>query len=124
MVSRRRAGADARVETEANLIASSMNVTPETTVVWDALKTIPDPEFGLNIVDMGLIYSVENHDGNIAVTMTLTTENCPSGEWIYEGVKTALNQLPEAKNVEVTMTFDPHWTPEMLSEDGKRQLGM
>lgn len=101
-----------------------MNETPETAPVWNALRTIPDPEFGLNIVDMGLIYNVENRDGNIAVAMTLTTENCPSGEWIYQGVKTALNALPEAKNVEVTMVFDPRWTPDMLSEEGKRQLGM
>jgi len=100
-----------------------MNETPETARIWATLRTIPDPEFGLNIVDMGLIYGVENQDGDIAVTMTLTTPNCPSGEWIYEGVKTALRQLPEAKNVEVAMVFDPPWSPEMLSEAGKQQLG-
>jgi len=100
-----------------------MNETPETAHIWATLRSIPDPEFGLNIVDMGLIYGVENQDGDIAVTMTLTTPNCPSGEWIYEGVKTALRQLPEAKNVEVAMVFDPPWSPEMLSEAGKQQLG-
>jgi len=100
-----------------------MDDKPENAVVWNALKTVLDPEFGLNIVDMGLIYSVENQEGNLAVTMTLTTSNCPSGDWIYEGVKTALRQLPEARNVEVTMVFDPPWSPEMLSEAGKLQLG-
>lgn len=96
---------------------------PDNNLVWETLKTIPDPEYGINIVDMGLIYTVDCKDGGIAVIMTLTTENCPSGEWIYEGVKTALNGLAGAKDVEVTMVFDPHWTPEMLSEDGRRQLG-
>ncbi len=98
--------------------------TPTTEDAWAALRTIPDPEFGLNIVDMGLIYSVEAQDGKISVIMTLTTENCPSGDWIYNGAKTALEQLPDVGEVEVTMTFDPHWTPEMLSEEGKRFLGM
>lgn len=90
---------------------------------WEALKTIPDPEFGLNIVDMGLIYSVETNETGIHVIMTLTTPNCPSGDWIYEGVKTALRQLPESGDVVVDMVFEPAWTPEKLSEEGKRQLG-
>jgi len=90
---------------------------------WEALKTIPDPEFGLNIVDMGLIYSVETSETGIHVIMTLTTPNCPSGDWIYEGVKTALRQLPESGDVVVDMVFEPAWTPDKLSEEGKRQLG-
>lgn len=100
-----------------------MNATPDTTAVWDALRSIPDPEFGVNIVDLGLIYSVECNDGDIAVTMTLTTPSCPSGGWIYEGAKQAITNLPGAKKVEVTMVFDPAWTPEMLSEEANRQLG-
>ena len=101
-----------------------MNATVDNETVWQALRTIPDPEYGISIVDMGLIYEVECHDGDIVVIMTLTTPNCPSGEWIYEGVKTAVNNLEGAKKVEVEMVFEPAWTPEMLSEDGKRELGM
>ena len=101
-----------------------MSATLDTATVWNTLRSVLDPEYGLNIVDMGLIYSVACDAGNIAVTMTLTTENCPSGEWIYEGVKTALNSLPGAQNVMVTIVFDPHWTPACLSEDAQRQLGM
>lgn len=96
----------------------------DTNAVWNTLRSVLDPEYGINIVDMGLIYNVACNHGNIAVTMTLTTENCPSGEWIYEGVKTALNSLPGAQNVEVTMVFEPHWTPACLSEDAQRQLGV
>ncbi len=100
-----------------------MNTTPDSTAVWDALRTIPDPEFGINIVDLGLIYNVEASEGNIAVTMTLTTPACPSGGWIYEGAREALTRLPGAKDVQVAMVFDPRWTPEMLSESAQRQLG-
>ena len=91
--------------------------------VWDALAAIPDPEFGVNLVDLGLIYSVECTEGDVAVVMTLTTPTCPSGSWMYEGVKTAVEQLPGVKGVKVDLVFDPVWMPEMLSEAARRQLG-
>lgn len=100
-----------------------MNESLNTETVWEALRGIPDPEFDLNIVEMGLIYSVECTDGNIAVTMTLTTQACPSGGWIHEGVKQALNSLEGAKKVEVAMVFEPPWTPEMLNDEARRKLG-
>ncbi len=101
-----------------------MDTTPETEVIWEVLRTIPDPEYSLSIVDMGLIYQVECDEGNIAVTMTLTTPNCPSGEWIFEGVKAALQSVAAGKSVEVALVFEPPWTPEMLTEAGRQQLGM
>ncbi|HVZ66245.1 MAG TPA: metal-sulfur cluster assembly factor [Lacunisphaera sp.] len=92
--------------------------------VWETLRSIPDPEFGINIVDLGLIYSVECSDGGtVDVTMTLTTPTCPSGSWIHEGAKEALARLPGATSVNVAMVFDPPWSPEMLSESAQRQLG-
>lgn len=99
-----------------------MTTPLDTTAVWNALRSIPDPEFGINIVDLGLIYSVECKESAIAVAMTLTTPTCPSGGWIYEGVKEALLRLPGAKDVNVTMVFEPPWTPEMLSEAAREQL--
>jgi len=84
-----------------------MNATIDNDTVWQALRAIPDPEYGISIVDMGLIYEVECLDGDIVVIMTLTTPNCPSGEWIYEGVKTAVNNLEGAKKVAVEMVFEP-----------------
>lgn len=100
-----------------------MNTTPNSAAVWEVLRSIPDPEFGINIVDLGLIYSVECSNGDIAVTMTLTTPTCPSGGWIYEGTKAALRRAPGAKTVAVAMVFDPPWTSDMLSEAAQRQLG-
>lgn len=100
-----------------------MNTAPDTAAIWEILRSIPDPEFGVNIVDLGLIYSVKRSDDLIDVVMTLTTPSCPSGGWIYEGTKEALMRLPGVKNVNVSMVFEPQWTPEMLSESAKEQLG-
>lgn len=100
-----------------------MDTLVDIRAVWELLRSIPDPEFGVNIVDLGLIYSVECHEGNVSVTMTLTTPSCPSGGWIYEGAKQALANLPGVKGVDVAMVFEPPWTPAMLSESAQRQLG-
>lgn len=91
--------------------------------VWDALAQIPDPEFGVNLVDLGLIYSVECNDGNVDVVMTLTTPTCPSGSWMHEGVKAAVAALPGVSSFQVDVVFDPPWTPEMLSANARQQLG-
>ena len=93
------------------------------TAIWQALAAIPDPEFGINIVDLGLIYSVECIDGVARVVMTLTTPTCPSGGWIHEGVRHAVAQLPGIRQVEVEVVFDPPWNPEMLSEQARVDLG-
>jgi len=100
-----------------------MNTTLDPEAVWNVLRSIPDPEFGINIVDMGLIYHVKCDGPDVAVTMTLTTPNCPSGEWIYEGVKAAIFCIPEVENVDVQMVFEPAWTTDCLSEEAQRQLG-
>ena len=91
--------------------------------VWTALAGIPDPEFGVNLVDLGLIYSVTCQEGDVGVVMTLTTPTCPSGGWMYEGVRAAVAGLPGVKNAKVDLVFEPEWTPEMLSESAKKQLG-
>ncbi len=96
---------------------------PDATAIWQALAAIPDPEFGINIVDLGLIYSVECTDGVARVVMTLTTPTCPSGSGIYEGVRRALADLPGIRQAEVEVVFDPPWNPEMLSEHAREELG-
>jgi metal-sulfur cluster biosynthetic enzyme len=98
-------------------------VDPDTTAVWQALASIPDPEFGINIVDLGLIYSVMCADGNASVVMTLTTPTCPSGAWIHEGAEAALKLLPGLKTVRVDLVFEPPWNTTMLSETARLQLG-
>ena len=95
----------------------------DTKAIWDALEAIADPEFGVNLVDLGLIYSVDCEDGDVHIVMTLTTPTCPSGAWMHVGVKAAIERLPGARNVRVDLVFEPPWSPEMLSQTARRQLG-
>lgn len=97
--------------------------SPASEAVWAALSTIPDPEFGVNIVDLGLVYSVESVNGEVSVVMTLTTPTCPAGSWIHEGAKKVVADMPGVKSSQVSLVFDPPWTTEMLTPAGRRQLG-
>lgn len=88
------------------------------------LYEVLDPEIGLNIVDLGLVYQIDfNEDNkNITVTMTLTTRFCPMGETIVDSTTQALQQsFPESK-IHVNLCFDPPWEVSMVSEEGKKFL--
>ncbi|MEB3751461.1 metal-sulfur cluster assembly factor [Geobacillus sp. FSL W8-0032] len=87
------------------------------------LKTVIDPELGINVVDLGLIYRLQIQDGQIDVLMTLTTPGCPLHDSIAGGVKRALEQIDGIHDVRVQLTWNPPWTPERMSEEALRQLG-
>lgn len=93
--------------------------------VWDILKSVIDPEVEINIVDMGLIYKVV-HDGDqkFDITMTLSTPACPIGDAIILNVKEAVLAKFSDSEVNVELVFDPPWSPDMVSEEGKKILGM
>jgi metal-sulfur cluster biosynthetic enzyme len=82
--------------------------------VFAALRQVIDPEIGENIVDLGLIYSVNITGGKVVVTMTLTTPGCPMHESICWGVKCALLNLPGVDDAEVDLVWDPPWHPSMM----------
>jgi metal-sulfur cluster biosynthetic enzyme len=88
-----------------------------------ALENVYDPELGVNVVDLGLIYGIEQHDGAIAVNMTMTTPGCPLHESILQGVGDALSIFPGVKRIEVRLVWEPLWTPDRISEEGRRVLG-
>jgi metal-sulfur cluster biosynthetic enzyme len=99
--------------------------------VEEILKTVKDPELGVNIVDLGLIYDVKLETRNsksetIRIVMTLTTVGCPLAGWFVEQVKqaVALGLKIKEENVVVEITFDPPWSQECLSDDAKEQLGL
>jgi len=93
--------------------------------IKEALKVVIDPELGVNIVDLGLVYEVSTEeDGTVNVLMTLTTPACPIGPMLEEQIADALRDLPGLKEVKTTFTFDPPWTQEMVTEDGRIELGM
>ena len=92
--------------------------------VMDKLKTIPDPELGISIVDLGLIYDISiDKQKKVSVKMTLTTMGCPLFSLIADPIKANVREIEEVKDVEVDLTFDPPWTPEKMSEEAKIKLG-
>ncbi|PKB68777.1 MAG: aromatic ring hydroxylase [SAR202 cluster bacterium Io17-Chloro-G4] len=98
-------------------------LTKET--VTEALKTVYDPEIPVNIVDLGLVYDVQvNDEGAIYVQMTLTFPGCGMGPFIAQQAEWAVQDLDGAGEVEIEMVFDPPWTPELISEEARSQLGI
>ncbi len=92
--------------------------------VWDALKQVIDPEIGLSIVDLGLVYSVEVKDNEIKVKMTLTNPACPLQSYLKAQVEEAISKIPEVKKVAVELIFEPAWTPERMSPEARKKLGI
>ncbi len=97
-----------------------------TSLSIDLLKTVIDPELGINIVDLGLVYGIYQHGSRYIVEMTLTTPGCPLAPYFLEQVPQALetNATLEAGSVSVQFTFDPPWTHEMMSETARLQLAL
>jgi metal-sulfur cluster biosynthetic enzyme len=97
--------------------------------VLSALKQCYDPEIPVNIVDLGLIYGVRFEPAaedkqDVIVDMTLTSQGCPAHVMIGEQVKSRLEQLPGVRNANVNVVWEPAWTPERLSDDARKQLGI
>jgi metal-sulfur cluster biosynthetic enzyme len=92
--------------------------------VREALKHVVDPELGVNIVDLGLVYDVEIGEGGaISIEYTLTTMGCPIGPLIEHQMQSFLENVPGVTSVEAEMVLRPPWTPEMMSEEAKAALG-
>ncbi|XNQ12885.1 metal-sulfur cluster assembly factor [Lysinibacillus sp. 3P01SB] len=90
-----------------------------------ALENVIDPELGIDIVNLGLVYDVDlNEEGVATVTMTLTSMGCPLGPVIVDQVKTALGELPEIKDIEVNIVWQPAWSKDMMSRYAKMALGI
>jgi metal-sulfur cluster biosynthetic enzyme len=92
--------------------------------VIEALRLVYDPELGVNIVDLGLVYGLDIDDtGNIEVIMTLTSMGCPLGPVIERDVKSTVGTIPGVKNTKMTLTFSPPWDPSRMTEDARMELG-
>jgi len=90
------------------------------------LKTIPDPELGISIWDLGLIYGTEidKKTGTVNITMTLTSIGCPLYNLIADPIKEKIAELSGVKKVNIELTFEPAWTLDRMSTEAKMQLGM
>ncbi|MDQ3654555.1 MAG: metal-sulfur cluster assembly factor [Chloroflexota bacterium] len=93
--------------------------------VMAGLKNVYDPEIGVNIVDLGLVYDADiAENGDVLVTLTLTSIGCPLGPVIVQEVNNALKDLPEIGGTDVKLVWSPPWSPDLMSEDAKDELGI
>lgn len=97
---------------------------PDEDAVREALRQVMDPEAGMNIVDLGLIYGVEVGDGGVRVEMTMTSAACPMADMIVDEVHAALGSVvPTSAAVDVELVWDPPWTPERMSGFAREHFG-
>ncbi|MBA2358943.1 MAG: metal-sulfur cluster assembly factor [Actinobacteria bacterium] len=92
--------------------------------VFDALRGVEDPELGMDVVDLGLVYDVEVDGSSVKVIHSLTSMGCPAGPMIQEDIHRAASEVEGVEAVEVDLTWDPPWTPERMSDDAKFILGI
>ena len=101
---------------------------PEATVtteaIYEALKTVYDPEIPVNVVDLGLVYDVQVTGSDVYVQMTLTFPGCGMGPYIGQQAEWAVQELDGVEEVQIEMVFDPPWSPELISESARAELGL
>ena len=91
--------------------------------IVEALRGVEDPELGMDIVELGLLYDVEVEGPNVKVIHSLTSMGCPAGPLIQQDIQSVASSLPGVEGVEIELTWDPPWTPERMSDDAKFILG-
>ena len=93
--------------------------------VYEALKTVYDPEIPVNVVDLGLVYDVQVAENNdVFVQMTLTFPGCGMGPHIAQQAEWAIQDVEGVEDVQIELTFDPPWSPDLISEEARSQLGI
>lgn len=90
----------------------------------DALRDVVDPELMINIVDLGLIYEIEQIDNKVVVQMTLTSPACPAGPQIMQQSKMALEKLVDVSEAEIKLVMSPPWSPARMTDEARDQLGI
>ena len=114
---------NATTPAEAGAPAASTTTTTYDDVRETIRNEVYDPELGLNIIDLGLVYDIDVADHKVDITMTLTSPGCPIGPEVAEQIEEFVSELDGVEVVDPTMTFSPPWTPERMSEDAKFALG-
>jgi metal-sulfur cluster biosynthetic enzyme len=88
-----------------------------------ALKTVKDPELNVNVVDLGLVYSIQTRDAEVEVEMTLTSPACPAGPEILRGAVTALERVEGVTKANVKLVMSPPWSPDRMTDAARDELG-
>jgi metal-sulfur cluster biosynthetic enzyme len=95
----------------------------ENNEIMKLLEEIIDPEIGVDIVNLGLVYGVEQNGNHVHVTMTMTSMGCPLHKYITDEVRKIIEKRVPGSEVEVELVWDPVWTPDMMSEQARKMLG-
>ena len=95
-----------------------------TEAIYESLKTVFDPEIPVNVVDLGLIYDVKVTKGDVYVQMTLTAAGCGMGPFIAQQAEWAIQDIEGVEDVEIELVFEPPWSPDLISEEARSQLGI
>ena len=98
-----------------------MSVTVEE--IWETLRVVEDPELGMDVVDLGLVYDVRLEGDAVSVTYSLTSMGCPAGAQIEQDIRDAVGSMEGVGEVTTELTFSPPWGPERMSDDAKFVLG-
>lgn|SRR5574341_1498712 len=89
-----------------------------------ALRTVEDPEAGMNVLDLGLVYGIEVAPGSVRVEMTMTSPACPAAPYLVDEAAAAIRAVaPEGTDVDVRLVWDPPWTPDRMSADARTRFG-
>jgi len=103
--------------------AENVQLTEE--MILEKLKEVIDPEIGIDVVNLGLIYELDiRPDNTVYIKMTMTTPGCPLTMWILRAVEDKVLEIPGVKDAEIELTFDPPWTPDRISPEYKKKLGL
>jgi metal-sulfur cluster biosynthetic enzyme len=103
---------------------ASGNGVPSVEEVLEALRLVDDPEVGINIVDLGLVYRVETAPQRVIVELTLTSPACPLGDYISDNARRVIAAIaPEGVAVDIELVWEPFWTPDKMSEFARQTLG-
>jgi metal-sulfur cluster biosynthetic enzyme len=97
---------------------------PDQATILDALRTVKDPELNINVVDLGLVYTVQTHEDQVDVEMTLTTPACPAGPEILRNAVTALEALDGVAKANVKLVLSPPWSVDRMSDEARDELGI
>ena len=93
------------------------------TDIREALRHVVDPEIGVNIVDLGLVYRIEVEGPHARIAMTMTSSTCPLADYLKDLVRSAIRQyVPDVVDVDITLEWAPPWSPDMMSDEARRQL--
>lgn len=106
--------------TEARIRVSDDEIAE---AAWGELTHVYDPEIGIDLVNLGLIYELQTKGGDVQVRMSLTTPGCPMSDTMPEVVERAVAMVPGVRTVSVELVWEPRWDPDMMTDEARRELG-